>query len=230
MNLDPIEVLLVEKLGRLLRNQADVIAGPVFPLALGGMQETVFVHAARFEDYDGITQDGATIARRPIRIGRYSGFTEERPCLIVVEATCIATTYSRVKALCEEISPEILLSLACEREFEVGSSDDRRSSLKFTDFLACLNRVETIRQEDDDIVFHLERLVFHIKGALHVQLSKYGGLKPTRRPPPKKPVKKVVKKPAAESRKKSKTVKPVKKPLKVTRKQTGKRKMRVTNK
>lgn len=224
MNLGPIETLLTEKLRRLLRKQAEVIAGPVFPLALGGMQETVFVHAARFEDHDGITADGATIARRPIRIGRYSGFAEERPGLVVVEATCIATTYSRVKALCEEITPEILLALACEREYEVGASDNRRSSLKFTDFQAYLNRVETIRREDDDVVFHLERLVFHIKGALHVQLSKYGGLKPRRQPSPGKSVNKAAKTPAAKSRNKPKTPGTKKKPLKVTGKQTRKRK------
>ena len=67
MNLDPIEILLVEKLKRLLRKQADVLAGPVSTLALGGMHETIFIHAARFEDHNGITPDGASIARRPIR-------------------------------------------------------------------------------------------------------------------------------------------------------------------
>jgi hypothetical protein len=217
MNLDAIEILLVAKLRRLLRKQADVLAGPVSTLALGGMQETVFIHAARFEDHNGITPDGASIARRPFRRGRVSGIAEERPCLIVVEVTCIATAYSRIKALSEEITPEILLALACEREFELGASGNRQSSLKFTDFQACLNQAETIRREDDDIVFHLERLVFHINGALHVQLSKYGGLK-AKRSSRKKPVIKAVKKPVTKSIKKLKSVKSVKKTKKITRK------------
>lgn len=209
MNLEAIEILLVEKLRRLLRKQVDVLAGPVSKLALGGMQETVFIHAARFEDHNGITPDGASIARRPFRSGRVSGITEERPCLIVVEATCIATAYSRIKALSGEVTPEILLALACEREFELGASEKRQSSLRFTDFQACLNRAETIRRDDDDIVFHLERLVFHISGALHVQLSKYGGLN-ANRSPRKKPVTKSIRKP--------KSVEPVKKLKKVIRK------------
>lgn len=193
MNLDVIESLLVEKLKRLLRNQADIVAGPVATLALGGMQETVFVHAARFEDHNGIAPDGALIARRLVRRGRVSGITEERPCLIVVEVTCIATSYSRIKALSGEISPEILLALACEREFDLGASDNRQSYLKFIDFQANLNRAHTIRREDDHLVFHLEDLAFHINGTLQVQLSKYGGLK-SKRSSLKKPVVKAVKK------------------------------------
>jgi hypothetical protein len=200
MNLDAIEILLVEKLRRLLRKQADVLAGPVSSLALGGMQETVFIHAARFEDHNGITPDGASIARRPFRNRRVSGIAEERPCHIVVDVTCIATAYSRIKALSGKITPEIMLALACEREFELGASDNRQSSLKFTDFQACLNQAETIRREDDDLVFHLERLVFHINGALHVQLSKYGGLK-AKRSSLKKPVTKSIKKPKQVTRK-----------------------------
>jgi len=208
MNLDPIEVLLVEKLEKLLRKQADVLAGPVSTLALGGMQETIFIHAARFEDHNGITPDGASIARRPIRKGSVSGIAEERPCLIVVEVTCIATAYSRIKALSEGITLEILLALACEREFDLGASVNKQSSLKFTDFQACLNQAETARREDDDFVLHLERLVFHINGALHLQLSKHGGLK-AKRSMLKKPIIKAVKKPIRKS---------IKKPEKVTRK------------
>jgi len=201
MNLDTIELLLVEKLKRLLPKQVDILAGPVATLALGGMQETIFIHAARFEDHNGISADGASIARRPVRHGRVSGIAEERPCHIVVEVTCIATAYNRIKTLSGEITPEILLALACEREFELGTSDNRQSSLRFKDFQATLNQSETIRQEDDHLVFHLERLVFHINGALHVQLTKYGGLK-ARRSSRKKSVVKAVNKSVKKSIKK----------------------------
>jgi len=186
MNLDSIETLLIAKLTRLLRKKADVHAGPVATLALGGMRETVFIHAARFEDKNGITSDGAFIGRRPIQSGRITGIAEERPCLIVVEITCIATAYTRVKVLSEVVSPTILLALACEREFALGASANQQSSLKFADFQASLNLVESSRHEDDDVVFHVERLVFHLNGSLHVLLSKYGGLK-TKRIPKKKP-------------------------------------------
>ncbi len=182
MNLDSIETLLVAKLTRLLRKKVDVRAGPVATLALGGMRETVFIHAARFEDNNGITPDGATIARRPVRSGRITGIAEERPCLIVVEITCIATAFTRVKALSGVITPAVLLALACEREFSLGASANQQSSIKFSDFQASLNLVETVRREDDNLVFHLERLVFHLNGAVHILLSKHGGLKAKRSP------------------------------------------------
>lgn len=213
MNLDAIETLLVEKLKRLLRKQVDVLPGPVATLALGGMQETLFIHAARFEDNSGNTPDGAAIGRRPVRSGRVSGVAEERPCLIIVEVTCIATSYSRIKALSSEISPEILLALACEREFELGTSDNRQSSLKFTDFQSNLSHAETIREEDDHLIFHFERLVFHINGTLQVMLSKYGGLKP-KKSTQKKPKVITVKKPVNIS----KNIKTVKKPKRKSKK------------
>ena len=202
MNLDPIENLLIEKLKRLMGKEADVIAGPVATLALGGMQETVFIHAARFEDHNGVTPEGASIARRPVRSGRVTGVTEERPCAIVVEISCIATAYSRVKALSGKITPEILLVLACEREFEVGASDNRQGLLKFTDFQTSLNQVETIRREEDHIIFHCERMVFHINGALHVMLSKYGGLK-LQKARQKKPSNETSKKPSRKTGRKT---------------------------
>lgn len=178
MNLNAIETLLVDKLKRLFRKQVDVLPGPVATLALGGMQETVFIHVSRFEDDSTVTSNENSIGRRPVRSGRVSGMEEQRPCLIVVEVTCIATAYDRIKTLSGEITPEILLALACEREFDLGVSDNRQNSLKLADFQAILSAAETIRREDDHLVFHLERLVFHIKGTLHVMLSKFGGLKP----------------------------------------------------
>jgi hypothetical protein len=209
MTLDSIELLLVEKLRRLLRKQADVLAGPVSSLPLGGMQETVFIHAAHFVDHNGATSDGASIARRPFKNGRVAGLVEERPCHIVLEVTCIATTYHRIKTLSGEISPEVLLILACEREFELGVSGNRRSSLKFTDFQVSLNQMETTRQEDDDLVYHMARMIFHLDGALHVQLSKFGGLnsKPQSK---KKPVVKKEKKLIKKSRSVNRSRKPKK--------------------
>jgi hypothetical protein len=215
MNLDSIELLLVEKLRRLFRKQAEVLAGPVSSLPLGGMQETIFIHAVHFVDHNGATStsDGASIARRPFKNGRVTGLVEERPCHIVLEVSCIATTYNRIKTLSGEISPEVLLILACEREFELGVSANRQSSLKFTDFQVSLNQMETTRQEDDELVYHMAGMTFHLNGALHVQLSKYGGLKSK----PQSLKKSVVKK-EKELNKKSRSVNRSRKPKKSARK------------
>lgn len=204
MNLEVIETLLVKKLQRLLKKQVDVRPGPVSKLALGGMRETVFIHAARFIDHSsvnqssmdqiGISTDEARVGRQPFRKGRVSGITEQRPCHIVVEISCIATAYSLVKSLSGVITPTILLTLAGERAFALGESAKRQSSLVFADFQAHLSLAETVRQEDDGIAFHRENLIFQLNGTLHVLLSKHGGLK-AKRQPVKKILKKTIKKP-----------------------------------
>lgn len=178
MNLDAIETLLVAQLARLFRRRADVRPGPVAALPLGGMRETVFVHASRFEDHGGVTPDGATIGRRPVRRGRVAGIAEERPSRIILEITCIAASYARVKALAEAITPTVLVALASEREFALGASANRLASVKFADFQPSLSLAETMREEDGDLSYHSERLVFHLDGALHVLLSKRDGLRP----------------------------------------------------
>ena len=179
MTLEAIERLVVTSLSRVIGQQADVRPGPVGPLPLGGMRETIFAHAVRFEDHRGIAADGARIGRRRVRKGRVAGIAEERPGRVVIEVSTLATAHARVQALSRLISPTVLLALASEREFNVGESANRLASLTFSDFSPSLNSSESRRMEDGEVAYHAGRLVFHLEGTLHVLLTRQDGLRPS---------------------------------------------------
>jgi hypothetical protein len=150
------------------------------------MRQTVFVHALRFEDYGGVTLDGARTGRQPVRKGRVAGFTEARPGRIVIEVVAVATPLARVQALAGRITPAVLLALAGERSFSMGESANRLVSLRFTDFSPSLALAETSRVVEDDVEYHTGRLVFHLEGFLHLLVTKQDGLGP-RQPTPARP-------------------------------------------
>jgi hypothetical protein len=184
MNLDRVEALLVPPLKRLFGRKVQVVAGPVSSPALAGMQSMVFVHARTFLDGDGITREGAHVARRPLTEGRLKGFAEERPGRIVVDVTCLAQAYSTVKDLSGVISPLVLRSLESVTEIPVGALPNSSVRLVFADFAASLAGAEFVRHEEGDLAWHLGRLSFNLDGFLHVTVTNRGGLVKKPKPPP----------------------------------------------
>ncbi len=177
MTLEAIERLVIASLHGVLGDQADVRQGPVGTLPLGGLRETIFAHAVRFDDHRGIAGDGSGVGRRRVRRGRVAGIAEERPGRVVIEVTTIATAHARVLALSRRISPTVLLALASEREFHVGESANRLATLTFSDFSPSLDQSETRRTEEGDVAYHTGRLVFHLEGTLHILLTRQDGLR-----------------------------------------------------
>lgn len=183
MTLEAIETLVVASLNSVIGQQADVRSGPVGRLPLGGMRETIFAHAVRFEDHRRIAVDGAGVGKRRVQKGRVAGIVEERPGRVVIEVSTIATAHARVLALSRLISPTVLLALASERTFNVGESANRLVSLTFSDFSPSLNMFESRRTEEGEVAYHTGLLVFHLEGTLHVLLTKQDGLRPSRPAP-----------------------------------------------
>jgi len=191
MNFDGIESRLVADLQRSLGRGVAVRAGPEVTLALGGMEPTVFVHAARFDDAGGVTAEGAHISRRPVRDGRRSGIAEERPGRISVEVVCIAAAYKTVKELSTTIAPVSLLALTRERQVLVGDSGKGAVRLKFSDFTASIASAETCVRVENDLRYHRGQLRLRLDGFLHVWITTSGGVKPVEpRPVAPKPVEK----------------------------------------
>jgi len=178
MNLDSIESLLVPPFQRLFRGKVDVFQGPAAPPALGGMRPALHVHASRFEDFGGVTDDGAHIARRPAKEGRFRGFAEERPGRIVVEISCLATRYATVQEICATVSPLALRTLESKETFALGELANRSVRLSFADFTAHLSRAEFERKQEKDFALHCGRLEFHLNGFLHAWVTNRGGLRP----------------------------------------------------
>ena len=178
MNLEPIEAYLVTSLKRVFSRRVILIAGPESPPPLAGLQPTVFVHAARFFDHDGLTTDGARTGRRAVRgPGRLRGFEEERPARIVVSVTVISATHRQVQELCEPVAPEVLFRLETMPEVPLGGRPRGGTSLAFADFRACLHDTEYGHDEVDDISYHRGRLTFHLDGFFHVRITGTGVLR-----------------------------------------------------
>lgn len=178
MNLEPIEAFLVTSLKRIFGRSVILIAGPESPPPLAGLQPTVFVHAVRFFDHDGLTADGARIGRRAVPgPGRLRGFEEERPARIEVSVTAISATHRQVQELCEPVAPEVLFRLETMPEVPLGGRPRGGTSLTFADFRACLHDTEYGRDEVDGIGYHRARLTFHLDGFLHVRITGRGVLR-----------------------------------------------------
>jgi len=172
VNLKPIEALLVPRLKRLLGRRVIVLAGPEMAPPLAGLQPTVCVHAARFIDHGGQTEEGARTGRQPVRVsGRLRGFEEQRPAHIVVVVTGIAATHRQAQELCEPISTEVLLRLESLSDVPLGARPGGAGSLVFGDARACLHEAVYQRDTLDDIGYHLGRMTFHLHGFLHVRLT-----------------------------------------------------------
>lgn len=167
MDFEAIENVVVSELGRALRRKALVQAGPSHTPPLAGMQPTVFVHAARFEDFEGVTANGAQTTRRRVRQGRRWGMGEERPARLSLEVTGIASAYNTVQALGSVLTPRTLLALRALKQVDLTKLPPRFGKLSFEDFSCHLALAESSIQVDDELRYHSQRLVFELNGFLH---------------------------------------------------------------
>jgi len=168
----------MKSLKRTFGSKVLLIAGPESPPPLAGLEPTVFVHAARFIDHEGRTEDGARIGRRAVRgPGRQRGFEQERPARIVVSVTTISATHRQVQELCEPVAPEVLFRLETMPDVLLGVRPSGGTLLSFEDFHACLHGTQYGRDDVDGIGYHWARLTFHLDGFLHVRISGNGTLR-----------------------------------------------------
>jgi hypothetical protein len=182
MNFDAIETQLVADLQRALGSSVDVLAGPEGTPPLGGMQPTVFMHAALYEDAEGAAADGAQVARQRVRDGRFSGYVEQRLGRVSVAITCVASAYQTGKALATIAAPRSLLSLSAAQPVPAGQLLDGSVRLMFADFSASIARAESFARQDGNVRYHAQRIELHLDGFLHMWVTASGGL---RRPAPK---------------------------------------------
>jgi hypothetical protein len=177
MNLGVIEAHLLPGVQRMVGKQGRVLAGPPLYSAATGIRAEVWVHAARFEDRDGVTLDGVRTARRPLRLpSGVRGFEEERPALIVLEVTCTGPTLASVQWLCGAIPPVVLPVLETMPHPELSSLPNGSVALRFANFTAALSGVEVSHRAVGDATFFAGLLTFRLNGFLHVRVARRGGL------------------------------------------------------
>jgi hypothetical protein len=182
MNLGVIEEPLLPAVKRAVGARAAVRAGPPVLGPVTGMKFDVWVHAARFEDFGGVTADGAVTARRPIRLpSGQRGFAEERPARIVVEVTCIGPTRDGVQAICGDLPPAVLLALETMPHPELAGLPNGSIALRFADFGAVTGAAAIEHRTSGEASYFAAVIAFHLDGFLHVTVTRRGGIS---RPPP----------------------------------------------
>lgn len=178
-------------------------AGPVATGPATGIRPEVFIHAARFEDWNGTMPDGARIARRRAGLEKVmvalrrpgGGFTEERPGRIVIDVTCVSGALKQVQLIAALASPVILLALERMPDPALAALDSAGARLRFAEFTVALHQCVTSRQTGDRVPVFEELLTFHLDGFLHVAVKQNPPAaakpapKPTPKPSPKPPAK-----------------------------------------
>lgn len=168
---------LEDRLNRLLGKQVLVTRGPLVVSQFTGLRPEVVFHVSKFEDFGGMTADGAIIARRKTPgSSSYQGYLEERPGRIIVQVTCLSGSYDIVQELLRRVLPSVLLALESLPSFSFGSLSRDKVSLRFDDFQACLASAEVNAENFGDHTFLRGTLTFHLTGFLHVKVTDKGGL------------------------------------------------------
>jgi len=177
MDLGPIETRVQAALQRSIGPGAVLMCGPPVGGPTTGLRAEVFVHAVGFQDFGGITAEGARSARRPWSpVAGASGYAEERPGRIVVEVTCVTASLRLTQRLCGQVAAPLLVTLETLPALVLAGHHGEAQELRFADSHAVLAAVRASRQVDGAVVCHQARIVVHLDGFLHLRLAVPGGL------------------------------------------------------
>ena len=177
MNLGLLEDHLLRALQARLGSDVDCRAGPAFCGPATGLRAQVFVHAATFADGGGVTQDGARVARQPVRLdGGASGFTEHRPGSIDIELSCICAQHAQALVLAGIVAPVVLEALERLAPPLLSDPADPLRRVRFADHRAHLHAQRSQRLLHDCVALAQVLTVLRLEGFLHVLLARPGGL------------------------------------------------------
>lgn len=166
MRLGGIETHLEAALHTVAGNPG-VRRGPPVIRPSTGLKPELFIHAARFLDRDGISQDGNRISRHPPETGR--GYAEERPACIDVEITCISPSYELLLDMCA-CSASVLSALQTLPQSLLTGLPETGAELHFADFTAAPHNSETRYRETPNGAWFEARIVFRMEGFLHIRV------------------------------------------------------------
>lgn len=177
MDLGLIESQVQAALRRSLGPAAVVLCGPPVSGPTTCLRAEVFVHAVAFQDFGGVTAEGAHSARRPWSpVAGASGYAEERPGRIVVEVTCVTASLRQAQRLCGQLAAPLLVALETLPAPVLAGRHGDALELRFADSQAVLAAVQASRLVDGAVVCHHGRIVVHLDGFLHLRLAVSGGL------------------------------------------------------
>jgi hypothetical protein len=172
VDLGGIEAYLQRALDGALPAGVTVRSGPAFAGHATGLKPEVFIHAARFEDWNGTMPDGARIGRRRAGVKGAGGFVEERPGRIAIEVTCLAGTLKHVQLVSTLLSPLVLLALERMPDPVLAKAKGVPATLTFREFTVALHHCGTSRETDGTMAIYRGQIAFHLDGFLHVSMKK----------------------------------------------------------
>lgn len=177
MNLGIVEDVLLRALQSRLGSDVECHAGPAVCGPVTGMRAQVFVHATAFTDFGAVTAEGAHIARQRVRLDSgASGFTEQRPAAIDIEATCICAQHGQAQALAGLVAPVLLEALETLAPPLLSDPADAARRLRFGDHRAHVHAQRSQRLMHDRVGAAQVVLGLRLDGFLHVLLARQGGL------------------------------------------------------
>lgn len=180
MNLGVIESHLLRALQHRLDKSVELHVGPPRERPTSGLRAEVFIHAARFSDLGGRTEDGAQVVRRPVEApGGMRGFVEERPIALDVEVTCVCAQHAHAHALAGLVAAPLLEALETLHGAVLGDPTDPARRLRFADHVASLYGCTSKRELYNGVEIAQVLLTLRMRGFLQIQLLRKGGLHKT---------------------------------------------------
>lgn len=177
MNLGIVEDVLLRALKSRLGGDVECRAGPAFCGPATGLRAQVFVHAAAYADFGAVTADGAHTTRQPVRLDNgASGYTEQRPGAIDIEATCLCAEHGQAQVLAGLVAPVLLEALETLAPPLLSDPTDPARRLRFSDHRAHVQAQHSQRLLHDCVAAAQVVLRLRLDGFLHVLLARQGGL------------------------------------------------------
>lgn len=163
------EVSVAERIRTVFGDKVAVIVGPRPPSSTAWARPEIYVQLSCFDDWEGVSVEGARTARRPHPDGA-PGYVEERPGRIVLEIEICAAAYAHVQGMRETLVAPVLAHLETLEELNVSAGDGGRMRMVFRDFRPVLDRLSITLHPDDDGVLYSGTIQFNFDGFMHVRL------------------------------------------------------------
>jgi hypothetical protein len=162
------EASVAQRIRTIFGDKVIVVVGPRTPSSTAWAKPEIYVQLSRFDDWEGVSVEGARTARRPLPDST-PGYAEERPGRIVLEIEVCASAYAHVQGIRETLVAPMLSHLESIDAMTVSAA--ARTKIVFRDFVPVLDQFAVVLHADGDGVLYSGRIRFNFDGFMHVRVS-----------------------------------------------------------
>jgi len=164
------EASIAERIRAIFGDKVVVIVGPWTPSSTAWAKPEIYVQLSRFDDWEGVSLEGARTARRPHPNGT-PGYVEERPGRIVLEIEISATAYAHVQGMRETLVAPVLLHLESIEQMILSTGNGGKAQIVFRDFVPVLDHFAIVARADGDDVLYTGTVRFNFDGFTHIRMD-----------------------------------------------------------